>query len=141
LNPIIDKLPNSKCYLTTIAELEKNAVTMLGTMSEGSYEMFEAKMRKIAQDARIIKPLMVIGIKYKKGFLSFVPEQPYPIKTLDQWTINKKNSETMCEYIPKVFVIDGTKFKIMGSGDPMVGWKMINNNFGVAVKFSPSLEE
>lgn len=65
--------------------------------------------------------------------LNFVPEQPYAIKDAKKWSVIKKDAETMCEYIPKVFVIDGTKFKLNKSANPMTGWKTINNFHGVTV--------
>ena len=98
-------------YLNTIAELENNAVAKLGSMDEGSYDAFAEKMLKVAQEAGIANPKMAIGIKFKKGAHPFVSEQPYPIIKAE-WSIFKKDAETMCEYMPKVFVVDGSKFTL-----------------------------
>ena len=98
-------------YLWTVKELEQNAVAKLGSMTDGSYDDFEAKMLKIAKEAGIVKPKMAIGIKFKEGAHPFVKEQPYPI-TKEEWSVFKRDAQTMCEYMPKVFVIDGSKFTL-----------------------------
>ncbi len=98
-------------YLWTVAELEENAIAKLGSMDEGTYEDFAEKMLKIAKEAGIVQPKMGIGIKFKEGAHSFLKEQAYPI-TKNEWAVFKKDAETMCEYIPKVFVIDGSKFTL-----------------------------
>jgi hypothetical protein len=98
-------------YLWTIAELEANAVLKLGSMNEGSYESYIERMNKIAVENGIAKPTLAIGIKFKEGAHAFVSEQPYPI-TKNEWSIFKKEAETMCEYIPNVFVVDGSKFSL-----------------------------
>ncbi len=98
-------------YLMTVAELEKNAIATLGSMDEGTYEEFAEKMAKIAREAGIVQPKMGIGIKFKEGAHSFLTEQAYPI-TKNEWEVFRQDARRMCEYIPKVFVIDGSKFTL-----------------------------
>jgi hypothetical protein len=97
-------------YLLTIAELEANAIE-LGSMEEASYDTYVERMNKIAAEAGIARPKLAIGIKFKEGAHSSFEEQPYPI-TKGEWTVFKKDAETMCEYMPKVFVVDGSKFAL-----------------------------
>lgn len=96
-------------YLWTIAELELNAVAQLGSMDGASYDTYMARMNKIAVENGIANPKLAIGIKFKEGAHAFVTEQPYPI-TKNEWSVFKKDAETMCEYMPKVFIVDGSKF-------------------------------
>jgi hypothetical protein len=96
-------------YLWTIAELETNAVAQLGSMDEASYDVYMERMNKIAVENGIANPKLAIGIKFKEGAHLFLKEQPYPI-TKNEWSIFKNDAETMCEYMPKVFVVDGSKF-------------------------------
>jgi hypothetical protein len=98
-------------YLWKIAELEENAIAKLGSMDEGSFEQFNAKMIEIATRLGISNPVMGIGIKFKPGAHSFVDEQTYPI-TKAEWVMFRNDAKTMCEYMPKVYVVDGLKFKL-----------------------------
>ncbi|MGD2168671.1 MAG: hypothetical protein PVI40_00320 [Chlamydiota bacterium] len=97
-------------YLWTIDELEENAIANLGPMDKTTYAECAEKMNKIAEEKGIIQPKLAIGIKFKEG-AAFVKEQPYPILERE-WAIFKKDAETMCEYIPNVFVVDGSKFSL-----------------------------
>ncbi|PIS01364.1 MAG: hypothetical protein COT84_02955 [Chlamydiae bacterium CG10_big_fil_rev_8_21_14_0_10_35_9] len=78
-------------------------------MDQTTYAECVEKMNKIAEEQGIIQPKLAIGIKFKEGAHAFVKEQPYPILERE-WAIFKKDAETMCEYIPNVFVVDGSKF-------------------------------
>lgn len=96
-------------YLWTIQELEMSAVAKLGSMEEASYETYVERMNQIAKQNGIVTPILAIGIKFKEGADAFVKEQLYSI-TKDEWPVFQEDAKTMCEYMPKVFIIDGSKF-------------------------------
>lgn len=98
-----------KC-LMTIKELEENAVADLGPMDKLPYDEFVIKMKNAAFKAGIQQPLLVIDIKFKPGVNSYVDEQPYPISG-EEWNQYKADARKMCQYMPRVFVVDGSKFR------------------------------
>lgn len=94
-------------YLLKIKDLEKNATAMIGTMNEGSYEEFSEKMLKVAKEAGIVKPQMAIGVTFK------VKEVIGILDSSDKWSMYKEDINSMRQQMPKVFVIDGSKFKVL----------------------------
>lgn len=90
-------------------ELQKHAFAQLGKMDECSYESFQNKMRDIAQQNNIVKPLMAIYVKYKSGKNTLVSEQPFPGTKL-HWSILEENITTDYETTPEIFAIDSEKF-------------------------------
>lgn len=99
-------------YLWTLEELYKNAYgENLGSMDKGTYDEYQKKVNEVAKKAGIAKPKMAIDLKFKKGAHDFLSEQPYPINK-DEWDVFLKDAKTMCEYIPRVFVVDGSKFSL-----------------------------
>lgn len=100
----------TKTHLWTIEELEKNAVAHLGSMDQDTYESYIAKMDAIAKTVEIAEPKLTIGLKFKSDVRACVKEYPYPIQEKTEWSTFELHVSTMCEYSPKVFVIDGSKF-------------------------------
>ncbi len=99
-------------YIRGTAELEASAIAKLGSMDEGSYVDFVRRMLKVAEEAGITLPKLGISVKFKEGFEqeshSFVKAQPSKL-TNAEWEAFKKDAERMCECMPAVFVIDGSK--------------------------------
>lgn len=97
--------------LRTITELEENAIAKLGSMDQDSYEGFEKKMHQIAKTKKIAYPIMAIDLKFnKRTFRSCTDSgQPYGVYNFEwQWFRDEISKE--CEYTPRVFVVDGSRF-------------------------------
>lgn len=98
--------------LWTIPELEENAVANFGEMDKDSYENFKQRMNIVAQKQNIAKPQMAIGIKFQE-YAHPVFREYICLITEHDWDEFEGDAESLYEYMPKVFVIDGSKFKIV----------------------------
>ena len=100
---------SERLLLVTIEALEKNAIAALGPMDTDTYEKFTARMHEIAKKAGVVQPLMAISVKFKPGN-PFMTDQAYRITGETQWSVIKQDAAIRCEYVPNVFVVDGSKF-------------------------------
>lgn len=81
----------------------------------GTHAEFAERMMKIAREAGIVKPIMVLGIKYREEVDDvYSSEFPYLLSShpdwWGEWTESKREAPSLCEYMPRVFVVDGEKF-------------------------------
>lgn len=101
------KLDDTTLY--RFKHLEEKAFAKIGTMNEGSYEEFSEKMHKVAKEAGIVNPQMAIGILFK------VQEKINIVDSQKRWSMLKESIEEMRppHPYPIVYVIDGSKFKVL----------------------------
>jgi hypothetical protein len=98
-------------YILTLAQLYEVAIDKVGAMDEGSYSDLEHRVRVLAKERGITKPLMVVDVKFKPDVASLlgVAEQPYHISN-SEWDAFVRDSKTMTEYMPNVYVVDGERY-------------------------------
>ncbi len=108
-----EQLLHSKKYLMTSQELLDPTVGAIeiGLLETGKFHELQQKMAVIAQENGIERPLMVVDLIYKANKLSELgsPGQPYPIIEAE-WEIFVQDIPKFCDAVPKVYVIDGSKY-------------------------------
>lgn len=98
-------------YLWTLEDLYKNSVgDNLGTVDQGTYDEYKKKVDEVAKKTGIANPIMAIDIKFKKG-AHFASELPHSISK-HEWDHFLKDAKKICEFMPCVFIVDGSKFSL-----------------------------
>lgn len=98
-------------YIISVSDLAAKATEKLGSMNEGTYEVFFREAEEVAKKYGVIRPILGIDIKFKSGAHESLSELAYPISA-EQWDQFLVDAHSMCEYIPDVYLVDGNKYAL-----------------------------
>ena len=92
-----------------------HAYVQLGFMCEGNYDCFIKKMNEIAAKAGIVNPKLAIGLELQERGTLLNPPGPLIKKevfhvTKEEWSTLEKNKDVMYNALPRVFVVDGSRY-------------------------------
>lgn len=94
-------------YLWSLDELRHVSLADLGPLQANQYEKCRAQALEIGAKFGVASPKLVVGIIQKPAYGGI--SQPYPI-VKDEWNQFAEDAKTMCESIPHVHVVDGTRY-------------------------------